>query len=198
MINWTQLAVDTVRDPKGTADRIMGWDVDRTTLYMALCAVAAINAILATGPVVLAGQAVDDVARAALPVLALLERPILLFVLIAGGLVVMVQGLFWAGRAMGGQGEMSDLLVLLVWLQALRAVAQAAILLLSFVVPTLAGLAALGVMILAFWLMLHFISAALRFDSLLHALGLLVAVVVGVFIGLMLILTVMGVSAGGL
>ncbi|WP_299280768.1 Yip1 family protein [uncultured Tateyamaria sp.] len=198
MTNWTQLAVDTVRDPKSAADRIMGWDLDRATLYMALCAVAAINAILASGPVILTGQSVDDVAREALPILALLERPILLFVLIAGGLVVMVQGLFWAGRAMGGQGDMSDLLALLVWLQALRAVAQAAILVLSFAVPTLAGLAALGVMILAFWLMLHFISAALRFDSLLRALGLLIAVVVGVFIGLMLILTLMGVSAGGL
>jgi Yip1-like protein len=194
---WTDLAIDTVRDPNGTAQRIMDWNVDRVTLYMALCAVAAVNAILATAPVVLVGGTVDEAARQALPVLALLERPIALFVLIAGGLIVMVHALFWAGRAMGGTGEMPDMLVLLTWLQALRAAAQAVILMLSIAVPTLAGLAALAVMILAFWLLLHFISAAMRFGSLFRALGLLIAVVTGLFLGLMLIVTLLGVTAGG-
>jgi len=192
------LAIDTLRDPQGTAQRIIAWDLDRATLYMALCAVAAVNAVLATAPLVLNPASVDDLAREALPVLALLERPLILFILIAGGLVVMVQALFWAGRAMGGQGEMLDMLAVLTWLQAMRAMAQAVILLLSFAVPTLAGLGALVVMIVAFWLMLHFISAAMRFDSLFRALGLLIAVVAGLFIGLMLILTLLGVSAGGI
>ena len=62
----------------------------------------------------------------------------------------------------------------------------------------LAGLVALAVVIVAFWRLLHFISAALRFDSLMRAFGLLVAVIAGLFLGLMLILTLMGVSAGGL
>ena len=176
----------------------MGWQLDRGTLYMALFAVAAINALLASAPVVLLEGEVDPAARAAMPILALLERPIAFFAIIAGGLLVMVHGLVWAGRALGGQGDFSDMLALLTWLQALRAAAQALVLVLSLVVPAVAGLVALVVAVVAFWLLLHFISAALRFNSLFRAFGLLLVVLAGLFIGLMMLVTLTGVTAGGL
>lgn len=192
-----ELALDTLRDPKGTAERIMGWNLDRGTLYTALFAVAAVNALLASTPVVLSPGSMDEAVRAALPILGMLERPLMFFALVAGTLVIMIQALFWAGRAMGGQGQLGEMMVLIVWLQALRAVAQAAILVAGLVAPFLAGLLALGLQLVAFWLFLHFLSAAMRFDSLLRAFGLLIAVATGLFIGLMLILTLLGVSAGG-
>lgn len=198
MTFWSELALDTLRDPKGTAHRIMGWNLDRATLYMALFAVAAVNTLLASTPVVLSPGGVDAAARAALPVLALLERPIMFFVIVAGTLVIMIQAFFWAGRAMGGTGEMTDMMALIIWLQALRAVAQAVILAVGIAAPVLATLVALGLQIVAFWLFLHFISAAMRFDSLLRAFGLLIAVATGLFIGLMMILSLLGISAGGI
>ena len=198
MTFWSQLALDTLRDPKGTAHRIMGWNLDRATLYMALFAVAAVNTLLASTPVVLSPGGVDAAARAALPVLALLERPIMFFVIVAGTLVIMIQAFFWAGRAMGGTGEMTEMMALIIWLQALRAVAQAVILAVGIAAPVLATLVALGLQIVAFWLFLHFISAAMRFDSLLRAFGLLIAVATGLFIGLMMILSLLGISAGGI
>ncbi|WP_299369809.1 Yip1 family protein [uncultured Tateyamaria sp.] len=193
-----ELAVDTLRDPQATAQRIMAWELDSRIVYMALFAVAAVNAILTSAPVVLLPGSVDDAARQAMPILTLMERPFVLFALVAGGLVVMVQALYWAGRAMGGQGSMVDMLVLLVWLQGLRAAAQLVVFVLSLAVPMLAGLFALIVVVVAFWLLLHFISAAHRFGSLFQAFGLFVSVIAGLFLGLMLILTLMGVSAGGL
>ncbi|MEO9573657.1 MAG: YIP1 family protein [Roseobacter sp.] len=195
---WPQLAVDTLRDPKDTAVQIMGWNLDRATLYMALFAVAAVNALLASAPVVLSQGGIDASARAALPILALLERPIMFFVIVAGTLVVMIQALFWAGRAMGGTGEMTEMMSLIIWLQALRALAQVGILTVGFIAPVLASLVALGLQIVAFWLFLHFISAAMRFNSLLRAFGLLVAVATALFLGMMLLLTLTGFSAGGL
>ena len=192
------LAVDTLRDPQTTAQRIMAWDLDSRLVYMALFAVAAINAIVTSAPVVLVPGSVDDAARQAMPILTLMERPFVLFALVAGGLVVMVQALYWAGRAMGGQGRLADMLVLLVWLQGLRAAAQVVVFVLSLAVPMLAGLFALVVIVVAFWLLLHFISAAHHFGSLFQAFGLFASVVAGLFLGLMLILTLMGVSAGGL
>lgn len=192
------LAVDTLRNPKEVAQRIIGWHLDRQTLYFALFAVAAVNAILASAPVVLAPDSIDPAARAAIPLLALLERPFALFAMIAGGLLVMVHGLVWAGRALGGHGELTDMLALLTWLQALRAAAQAFVLVLSLIVPAIAGLVALVVAIVAFWLLLHFVSAALRFDSLFRAFGLLIIVLAGLFIGMMMLVTLTGVTAGGL
>lgn len=191
------LAVETLRDPKGVAQRIIGWHLDRQTLYFALFAVAAVNALLASAPVILLDGQVDPAAEAAIPMLALLERPFALFAIIAGGLLVMVHGLVWAGRALGGHGEFTDMLALLTWLQALRAAAQALVLVLSLIVPAIAGLVAVFVAIVAFWLLLHFISAALRFDSLFRAFGLLIIVLAGLFIGMMMIVTLTGVTAGG-
>lgn len=198
MISWPQLALETLRDPKGTAERIMGWNLDRGTLYMALFAVAAVNALLASGPVLLSPGGVDPELRAAVPILAMLERPLVFFVLVSGTLVVMIQALYWAGRGMGGQGSLTDMMALIIWLQALRAGAQLLILAVGMIAPMLAGLAALGLQLVAFWLFLHFLSAAMRFHSLLRAFGLLIAVATGLFLGLMLILGLMGVSAGGL
>ena len=195
---WLDLAVDTLRAPKATATRIMDWNIGRTELYMALIAVSAINAFLAGVSGVLTPAPTDPAAVQAVPMLALLDRPLALFVLIGGGLVVTVHALFWAGRAMGGTGSLSDMLVLLTWLQALRAAAQAVVLVLSLAAPLLAGLVALGVVAVAFWLLLEFISAALRLGSLFRALGVLVAVMAGLLIGLMLLLTLTGVTAGGL
>ncbi|MEM6372665.1 MAG: Yip1 family protein [Pseudomonadota bacterium] len=192
------LAMDTLSNPKATAYRILGWNLDRGTLYTALFAVAAINTLLACMPIVLSGGQVDAAARAALPILTLLERPILFFAIVIGTLVVMIQALFWAGRAMGGEGSITDMMALVVWLQALRAVAQGGILLVGLVAPVIASLAALVLQLVAFWLFLHFISAAMRFDSLFRAFGLLIAVATGLFIGLMLILTLTGFSAEGL
>ncbi|KIC48770.1 YIP1 family protein [Tateyamaria sp. ANG-S1] len=194
----SDLAMDTLRDPKEVARQIISWQLDRGTLYMALVAVAAVNALLASAPVVLLEGEVDPTARAAMPILALLERPFALFAIIAGGLLLMVHGLVWAGRALGGHGEFTDMLALLTWLQALRAAAQALVLVLSLIVPGIAGLVALGVAIVAFWLLLHFISAALRFDSLFRAFGLLLVVLAGLFIGMMMLVTLTGVTAGGL
>lgn len=195
---WAQLAVDTVRDPQGTAQRIMGWQIGRAELYMALVAVSAMNAFLAGASSALSPMSGDPAALEAMPMLALMSRPLVLFVLIAGGLFLTVHGLFWVGRAMGGKGALTDMLALLTWLQALRAAAQAGVLLLSLAVPVLGGLVALAVVIVAFWLLLHFISAALRFESLFRAFGVLVAVSTALFIGLMLLVTLMGGTVGGM
>ena len=198
MTGFADLAIETLRDPRAAAQRIIGWQLDRQTLYFALFAVAAVNTLLASGPVVLLDGQIDPTARAAMPILGLLERPLAMFAIIAGGLLVMVHGLVWAGRALGGQGEFSDMLALLTWLQALRAAAQAVVLVLSMVVPAVAGLVALIVAVIAFWLLLHFISAALRFQSLFRAFGLLLVVLAGLFIGMMMLVTLTGVTAGGL
>lgn len=192
----TDLALDTLREPGDTARRIMGWQIDRTTLYLALVAVCAVTAFIVGGMAALGPPPDPELVRA-VPAISLLNRPLALFVLTAGGLIVMVHGLYWAGKAMGGEGDLSDLLVLLVWLQTLRVAAQLAVLLVGLAVPILGNVLALVVMVAAFWLLLHFISAALRFDSLLRAFGLLITVSAGLLLGLMLLITLLGLTAGG-
>ncbi|MEL7165428.1 MAG: hypothetical protein AAGL96_08125, partial [Pseudomonadota bacterium] len=77
-----------------------------------------------------------------------------------------------------------------------RVVAQMGVLVLSFAVPGIAALVALLVSILAFWLTLNFISVALRINSLLKAFGILMAVVAGLLVGLMFLITLLGLAGG--
>ena len=126
-MNWTTLIGETLRAPANAAQRLLGWDVPRQTLYEGILAVAALNALLAGLSHVLYTSPP--------PFDALLGRPFILFILTAGGLIVMTQLLYWAGRAMGGQGEMSDLLLFVVWLQGLRALAQTVVFVTSIVSP---------------------------------------------------------------
>ena len=173
----------------------MGWQVPRTDLYIALLAASALTALL-VGTIATLGPPTDPELLEAVPMLSLFERPLALFVLTAGGLVVFVHALYWAGSAMGGDGDLGDLIALMAWLQGLRVAAQVIILALSTIVPGIAGLLALVVAVVAFWLMLHFISAALRLGSLLRAFGVLIAVSAGLLLGLMLVITLFGLSGG--
>ena len=192
---WVDLAVEPLRDPQTTAAQIMRWQVPRGELYMALLAVSALTALI-VGTVSSLGPAPDPELLDAVPVMALFQRPLALFVLTAGGLIVMVHALYWAGSAMGGKGDLGDLIALMAWLQALRVAAQVVILVLSAIVPGIAGLLALVVMIVAFWLMLHFISAALHLGSLLRAFGILIAVSAALLLGLMFMITLFGLAGG--
>lgn len=192
---WTDLAICTLTTPKDAAARIMAIQLPRSELYTALLAVSALTAVLASASAMM-GPPVPPEVMAQMPVLALFERPLALFVLLAGGLVVMVHALFWAGTAMGGTGRLEDMIALFTWLQALRVVAQLGIIVLSLVIPAIATLVALLVSVLAFWLTLNFIAAGLRLGSLLKAFGVLFAVVTGLLIGLMFLITLLGLAGG--
>ena len=124
---WVQMTVDTFRDPKRTAEKIIQWQITKTELYLAMIAFSAVNAFFAGLSSILSPLSVDPAALESMPILALMKMPLILFVLIVAGLIISIHGFFWAGSVMGGQGQLKDMLVLFTWLQVLRAVAQAAV-----------------------------------------------------------------------
>ena len=195
---WVQMTVDTFRDPKRTAEKIIQWQITKTELYLAMIAFSAVNAFLAGLSSIISPLSVDPAALESMPILALMKMPLILFVLIVTGLIISIHGFFWAGSVMGGQGQLKDMLVLFTWLQGLRAVAQAAVFLLSLAIPTLGSLLAVVVVIVAFWILLHFISVALNFNSLLRSFTVLVVVSTAFFLSLMMLVTITGVAMGGL
>ena len=188
-MTFTDLVVTTIRDPEEAAHRLMGWGLPRNALYEAVIAVAALNAILLGISSLLMPQ------PTILPVF--FTQPFIYFVVMAGGLVIYANLLYWAGRAMGGTGDMGDILTLVVWLQGLRALAQILVTVLSFVIPALAALLGLVVSIYALYVLIKFIKAAHRFGSIMQSIGLLIVVSAGLIIALMMVLTLAGVSVNG-
>ncbi len=186
---WMDLAQTSLRDPQAAARRIMELSLRRDALWTALTLVAIANTFLVL--LLVRGSA------AAMPMPGYVEAPIALFLLIAGLMVVYVHAMFWAGRALGGQGLLDDVLAVLVWFQVLRAAAQMAVILVGLALPPLGLLLSLVVAIWGFWIFLNFITAALNLRSVGHGLLVLILAGVGLILGLGLLLSVIGLGAQG-
>ncbi len=185
-----ELVLESVQSPRTAARRVIDLDLPRTAIWSLLALAAALNAILAT-----VSQAIFP---PTIPLPTLMTAPLSLFFVLAGGLVVMVHALVWAGRAMGGETTLEHMGSAIAWLQMLRVLAQAVVLVLSFIHPALGGLFALAVMIWGIWMLINFVTEALSFASAFQGFGVLVAVTLGLVLGLTLLLTLTGVTFVGL
>lgn len=191
VINLTQLATLTLRTPREAARMLMAMDLGRDVLWTALALVSILNAIAL--PVLIASSAPE--VQAQFP--SYLGSPLAVFVLLAGIMVIYVHSVYWAGLALGGEGRLDDVLALLVWLQVLRTVVQLSTLVLTFVVPVLAGLLSLVALVWAFWILLNFVAEALKLPSLGHAFVALALALVGLVLGMGILLAIIGVVAQG-
>jgi len=182
------LALETIQSPRTAAQKIMGLNLSRDVLWTTLVLVAAINAIIYTFSLLMSDTSV-------LP--ALLRNPLMFFAIITGLQILSVHAFYWTGRAIGGEGELGELLTLLVWLQALQAVAQAITFVLMLLSPGIAQIVSLLESVLALWITVNFITEGLRLPSLLHAVGVLVLAAVGIAFGLAILAAFIGVGALG-
>ncbi len=189
-LNWSELVVESLRAPGEAARSLLAMGLGRDALYTALFAVSAANALLAAIPSIIAPDT--------LPFPGILGNPLVLFLLVAGILVVSVNIFYWAGRALGGEAAFEDVMAVLVWLQALRALAQIIILVVGLIAPAMAALMALVVMVYGIYILLHFLNVAFRYGSLMRAAALLVAVIIGMVFGMTILLSLIGVSNLGL
>jgi hypothetical protein len=103
---------------------------------------------------------------------------------------VFIQALALTGRLLGGSGGFAALLPVMVWFQVLRVAVQAASLLLLLTLPFLSLLFIMAAAVAGVYVLLHFLSEALRLGSLGRAAGamilasLVVIVAASVFIAL--------------
>jgi hypothetical protein len=102
------------------------------------------------------------------------------------------------GRAWGGKGNLSDTLLVVVWLQVIMLGVQFVQLLVFLLAPPLAGIVNLAGLVLFFWLMTSFIAELHGFASRGAVLGGILVASFGVAMVLVLILTlILGPGAFG-
>ncbi|MDG1352027.1 MAG: YIP1 family protein [Sulfitobacter sp.] len=182
------LAVETLQSPRTAAQKIMALNLSRDVLWTGLVLAGATNSIIYSFSLLMSDTTM-------LP--PLFRNPLMFFMLITGVLAVTVHAFYWTGRALGGRGDLGDLLALLVWLQGLRAVAQAVMFVLLLVSPVIGQLFSLVVGILGLWITVNFVTEALRLPGLMHAFGVLVLAAIGIVFGFAILVGLIGVAALG-
>lgn len=183
----TGLAAETLRDPRGTAQRILAEGLDMPTIWAALALGAVLNAMLFGINLILFPMT--------FPMPGIFLNPVFYAGLVAGGMALTIFALTKVGVAMGGQGRMEDVGVLLVWLQYLRLAAQLALMVITLIFPALGVMATLAVAFYSLWLLLTFLDEAHGFGSLGKSALVLVFAVVGVILALSVVMGILGVPS---
>lgn len=182
------LVLETVQSPRTAAKKIMDLWLSRDVLWTALVLVAALNSII-FGLSLLT----EDVSQ--LP--GFMRNPVTFFFIIAGVQVISVHGFYWAGRAIGGQGDLGELLSLLVWVQALQLAGQAVLFVVTILAPGIGQILSMVFSIVALWITVNFITEALRLPSVMHGVGVIILSAVGIAFGLMILIGLIGIGAMG-
>ena len=185
MTAWLKdLVILSLRDPAEAARQLIALDLQREVLWTALALMAVLNTLLYSATSILfPGPS---------PMPAIFQTPIMYLFFVAGGLVLIVVALYWTGRSFGGTGTMSGILTVMIWLQFLRVLVQAAALVFLVTIPLLAGLLTLGAAVAGLWIFVHFIDQAHRFESPLKSVGVIVASFIGMVMGLSVLLALVG------
>jgi hypothetical protein len=179
-----QLAIETIRNPREAARQLIGLNLPINALWTALALVVVLNA----GVYSLSNVISPPPADLAVPTIA----PVPFALFLGAGLVGTIYALWYVGRTLGGEAGLADIMVLLVWLQALRLVVQAALLVLVPLSPVLSSLVVLAAAVIGFWILLNFVDVAHGYDSLLKSLGAIALSVLAMALGLTLLVTLFG------
>ena len=179
-----RLAVQTLTDPAAVARTLIALKLPRAVLWQALLLVAVLQAaIYAVSLLFIHGpQPLDWLFGSPLQFLGIGLLAIVLF----------IHGIHLFGKMFGGKGSLEDVLVVMVWIQALRMAAQAVALPLSVTIPILALLLMVAALFIGFYITLHFIDQALRLNSLLIAFFVFLCASLVLVIGLAVFIPLTG------
>lgn len=181
-----QLALKTFTEPRAAAVEVMGFDVPRQALWPALAAVVLVSTII--------GGLLNLISPAEGPLSGMVNSPFISAAVTYVFLVASIFGLHWAGRSVGGVGQLDDMVLVMTWFQVVTLAAQLLLLFVGLALPALGAMLFLGFMLISIWVAVSFIDAVHGFDNLAKSLGVLVFALIAIAFGLALLLSLFGVG----
>ena len=180
---------DTFTAPRPTIRRLLDAGLPFGALAGALVLVAVISAILSEITIFL-----TPVPGGSEMIRGMVGGPLAVAVLQLVLLVLIVVGIDRVGRAMGGQGDLTGAVLVVVWMQVAMIALQLAQMVTLVLVPPLASI--IGVLSIAvfFWLMSSFVAELHRFESIGRVVLMLLVGFIGLAIFLTFVLSLLGVS----
>lgn len=180
----TDLFRQTLNDPRGAAARLLRMDVQLPDLLRAAGLVTVLNTIVFSLSLALFGSDAPG----------FLGSPFTYATVMFAGIIAYGGLIGFTGRSLGGQGRFADVLVMLVWLQAMRVVAQVIVTVLAIILPFLSAPAAIAIGLFGIWLTLNMIAEAHGFESLGRAFLAALFAGMGLVVALIMLLTFLGVA----
>ena len=183
-------ALRSLLGPADAARRIMTLNFSRGILWQALVLVTIAGVLasaLTQGPVLALPLGTEMVGVA----------PFGYAMILGGSLVLLVFALYFTGQMLGGTGDFSQTLALVIWIEAIAVLIRLAQSVILVAVPDVGGVVALAGMVILLWCLLNFVSVLHGFDSLWRAALTLLLAVIGITLGLTVILTLISVTAFG-
>lgn len=153
------LARLTLQDPRQAARVLLAEGVPMRARTGGLLLVAILTALMANLQFGAGSESLDPFSA------FMLASPIRTAVVQWGFLALSVLLIHRVGRAFGGRGSFADALLVVVWLQVLMLGFQLLQLVVTPILPGLAGVIGLVSFVLYFWLMTHFIAELHGFTS---------------------------------
>lgn len=186
-----QLVWDTIRAPRETARVVMAFDLPRAARWEALFALVLLGSILA----VLITWAVTGDLVLYLGVIP--ATPIVASIVSLSASVFTVFGIYWIGRAMGGNGGFGETIILVAWTQFVVIFMQLAQIAAFLLLPPFSAAIDIAASLLSIWILTNFIAELHGFRSLAKVFLMILVSVFGIAFGLSLILAIIGVSIPG-
>ena len=183
----TTLVGETIRDPAAMAGRIVNLRIPHAVGWMALGLVTvltviaiAIEGLIPGRPQMMSGFS---------------GNPFIDTLFLGSMTTIFIFVLFYAGRAMGGQGTFGGTLLIMTWFQVIVFFLVLAQLIAVIISPALAVFVSFAGFALQIWCLLHFLNVLHGFDSLSKAFGLFALSIIGFVFGLAFFLLIIGGAA---
>lgn len=188
---WGELIRDSLTRPRVAARKLLDLALPFEVLVTALVAVTAAGMVLAYVAARLTGGAVDAMTA------AVLYSPLLGAIFQLAVMAAIVVGTARIGRLFGGTGDTTGALALVVWLNVIMLLAQAAQIVALVLLPPLAFLLALATLFWLLWAFANFVAELHGFASAALVLGGVIVTMLVFFLGLATLLATLGLSPQG-
>ena len=164
----------TLTDPRQGGRDVIALNLPTQGLWIALMLMAVILSLLVSGLFYVSPIPDDDLGQMIRSSPAF-QSPLLFALINWGQSVVTVYVLHFVSRMVGGEGEVRDMLSVMIWLQVKTLVLAETFSLVSLVIPAIGALCMLLAFFWGLWAIVAFVDAASDFDSMFRALGVCIA-----------------------
>jgi len=192
-----ELVMRTLTQPAGAAAELIELGLKRDVLWLGLILAAVLNALFfsvsfyAAPPMPLEGMSAEEAAQLEF-MLGFFGSPVRVALVLGVSLVMFVFAFYLAGKFLGGQGSLTDVLVVVTWWQFVGLGMSVVIMAVGALSVVLASTLSMVGNVWLLFALIGLLTGAHRFETMFKGIGTVALSLFLMAVGLMIILTLIG------